>query len=179
MTWWWAGPEWRHKMTNQLVYSGIHIIWTIFRVCPVRWNLETCIGNDLDWKHTNLLEPKNVYWKYTNEAGNKNRALKTVGNKVWFRNNPLRLETSSVDICFQLLTSVSKLCNMFPISFYCFETHLQSISHVVSRWNVSKVCFQNKYYPSSRFVPIGTVRGSLLKTKQEIESEVHPQGFFT
>ena len=39
--------------------------------------LETYIGNYVVWKHHLRLETKNVYWKHTQDIGNKNWILET------------------------------------------------------------------------------------------------------
>ena len=94
-----------------------YVKWTIFRVCPVRLTLETCIGNDLDWKHTNLLETTKFYWKHTNQAGIKNRALKTVGNKSMVSKQSFEIENI--------------ICRfMFPIANFCFEI-TQYVSNLI------------------------------------------------
>jgi len=127
VTWWWAGPEWRHKMTNKLVYSGIHIISTIFRVFSMRWTLETCIGNDLGWNNKILLET--YEWK---QKSSKTVRLKTVGNKSMVSKQS-----------FEIGNIICRF--MFPIANFCFEI-TQYVSNLIllfrNSFTIDIACWQ-------------------------------------
>ena len=74
--------------------------------------LETYIGNKVDWKHKNQWEIKKVHLKHGNETGNKNLVSKhsfVIGNII------RKLETFSADKNLYL-----KIKHYVSNSFYSF-----------------------------------------------------------